>query len=872
MLKKSILLGTSVALALSLVAPAHAQETDDEIIVTATKRATTLQATPVAVSVTDELTIDRAAIRDVQDLQSVVPSLRINQLQSSQNTNFIIRGFGNGANNAGIEPSVGVFIDGVYRSRSAASINDLPKLQRVEVLNGPQSTLFGKNASAGVISVVTAKPSFDPYAHVEVGFGNYNAFVAKGYATGALSEDLAVSIGGGINKRDGYAKSINPNLSDVNDRDRFNIRGQALYEPSDNLSMRLIADFSTLDENCCVVTNLVESPTTAVINGVSGTQAVAPVSDPFSYVAYQNKDSINTLDDKGVSFHVDLNLDWFDVTSITAYRENDSYYDTDADYSLNNSLDAVTSDQRTETFTQELRLTSNSDGALDWMLGGYLFLEDVQQIAGLEYGVDLRSYIDVLAGGPSTLAGIEALFGHAPGTFFGPNTSTTETFRQDNTAYSIFGTVDYHVSDRLTLTGGLNYTKDKKDVSGNTVNTDIFSSIDLFNSPTALPGGPTLPTVLFASTFTNTVNTTPIGLFCGSAPTPANIACADAVAPGTSAAITAGVASNIRALQPLQFQPQFLGFPNSVESGQSRDDKLTWLARAAFEVNPDLNVYVSAATGFKASSWNLSRDSRPFPADQAALMAAGLTQNNQTYGTRFAAPEKALVFEAGLKTKFDRGYLNMAVFQQTLKDFQENAFIGAAFVLTNAGETRVRGVEFDLGYEPVDNLKLSLAGTFLDPEYTDFTNGSGPIPGVPVDLTGEKPSNISDLSLSFGATYNHDFGNGMTGYLRGDFQYEDKTQIARNLSQANLAVSATVNPLYTITAFHPGYDQREQKIVNASAGLDFGNGVSMQVWARNLFNDRYISTLFPGVAQFGIVNGYPSPPRTYGINARYTFD
>ena len=133
--------------------------TGNAIIVTATKREQTLQEIPVAVSVTTAETIDREQIRDLRDLQSVVPSLRVTQLQSAVSTNFIIRGFGNGANNAGIEPSVGVFIDGVYRSRSAAQISDLPNVSRIEVLRGPQSTLFGKNASAGIISIVKSIPA-----------------------------------------------------------------------------------------------------------------------------------------------------------------------------------------------------------------------------------------------------------------------------------------------------------------------------------------------------------------------------------------------------------------------------------------------------------------------------------------------------------------------------------------------------------------------------------------------------------------------------------------------------------------------------------------------------------------------------------------
>ena len=128
-------------------------DTGNQIIVTATKREQTLQETPVAVSVTTAETIERAQIRDVSDLASVVPSLRVSQSQSQFATTYSIRGFGTSGNNLGLEPSVAMFVDGVYRSRAIAQISDLPDIQRVEVLRGPQSTLFGKNASAGVINI-----------------------------------------------------------------------------------------------------------------------------------------------------------------------------------------------------------------------------------------------------------------------------------------------------------------------------------------------------------------------------------------------------------------------------------------------------------------------------------------------------------------------------------------------------------------------------------------------------------------------------------------------------------------------------------------------------------------------------------------------
>ena len=161
------------------------------IIVTATKREQTLQETPVAVSVTTGETIEQAQIRDINDLQSVVPSLRVSQLQSSFSTTFSVRGFGTDGNNLGLEPSVAVFVDGVYRSRAISQISDLPNLQRVEVLRGPQSTLFGKNASAGVISIVSKPPSFDLEGSVEATYGNYDAMVVKGFVTGPITDSIA---------------------------------------------------------------------------------------------------------------------------------------------------------------------------------------------------------------------------------------------------------------------------------------------------------------------------------------------------------------------------------------------------------------------------------------------------------------------------------------------------------------------------------------------------------------------------------------------------------------------------------------------------------------------------------------------------------
>ncbi|MGB3455271.1 MAG: TonB-dependent receptor [Litorimonas sp.] len=884
MIKTRSLLATSSAALALLATPAFAQDADDEIIVTATKRQTTLQDTPVAVTVTGVETIERAEIQDLLDLQSVVPSLRVSQLQSSTQTDFVIRGFGNGANNPGIEPSVGVFIDGVYRSRSAAQIADLPSLERVEVLPGPQSTLFGKNASAGVISIVTESPQFTKQGYVEAGVGNFDLFQGKAYITAPLSDSVAYSVGGSFLKRDGFITDANGGPS-LNDRDRFSLRGQILVEPNDTTSMRFIADYGEIDEICCGTQTFVNSPVTGILTGIAGRQIQSDPSQEFSRVSFNSFSPRNKLQDWGLSAQIDHDFDNdLTLTSITAYRENDSFTDGDSDFT---TLDLLDSDERgtvLNTFTQELRLTSNFDGPFNFQIGGFYFDESVDAQNTLGYGADLRSYLNILAGG--ALPGLEAILPQVePGELFGDQVFINEFFTQEDETYSLFGTVDFEVTDRFTITGGLNYTDVSKDVTARTVNNDTFSNLSL----TGADGTTIIATNLFLSgnaaagipSFSQALGGLPF--------TPANLQAAATGAFGPAAqgyiqAVQAGAAATaassanpLLGLTALQFQPQFLDFPNSVETGQRNDDKLTWSIRGNFEVSDDLSVYGAVATGFKASSFNLSRDSRPFLSDGAALQAAGLLPNNfdpatgRNFGTRFAEPEEAIVYEAGAKFRFDRGNLNVAVFRQELENFQGNAFVGTLFVLTNAGETRVDGIEVQSRFNVTDNFSLDLAGTFLDAEYLDFQGAPGPISGTTIDLTGETPDNISDVSLSIGATYEHEFASGWEGYVRGDWQYEAPTQISENLSLEGRAIAATANPLETTLSFTPGFDEREQSLFNASIGLESPNGFGIQFWGRNIFGDDFASTLFPGVAQFGIVNGYPNALPTYGVNLRKEF-
>lgn len=823
--------------------PLESEEQDigNVIVVTATKREQTLQETPISVSVTSGETLEQAQIRDLIDLQTVTPSLRVSQLQSSSNTTFIIRGFGNGDNNFGIEPSVGVFIDGVFRSRSAGSIADMANVQRIEVLRGPQSTLFGKNASAGVISVVTREPQFTFGGKVEASYGNYDSIVVKGDVTGPITDTVAFSLDGSYNKRDGYARIVNLD-TDLSDRNRWTARGQLLIEPTTDLKIRAIADYGRIDEICCTVGNVVAGPTTPALFAVGG---AIDAENLFSYDTYLNQAPVNKIDNYGGSVQIDWNTGPLSVTSITAYRELKNFFDQDIDFTSADIVSEVR-DQKVETFTQELRVASDFDGPVNFLLGGFYFDESITQDSALSMGADARNFFDLLAGGPGVFSGVEFALGLPQNSIFAPGLLTSEAFSMDNKSWSVFGTVDFEPFAGLVLTAGFNYTDDKKDFALDATAFDPLANINLVDA--YIVGG-------LAGFGVDGTDPAQLAAFAGD----------PATAPIFQAIAAQALDPNFNpllALQPLQFQPPFLGIPNAVEDGKTRDDDWSYTLRAAYDLSYNVNVYLSYATGFKANSVNLSRDSRPLFGDyipgpggstilapSSPIRDAAIAVPNLTTGSRFAGPEEAKVWEVGLKAQFDRVGFNIALFDQTLEGFQSFTFTGTGFQLANAGKQSTKGVEFDATVNPADPLVLTFAATYLDAVYDSFT-------GSPVgDLSGERPGGVPAWSLSTSATYTHEFGasgNRLIG--RVDYSHESNTPINNGM------------PTFGANNF-----RREVNLVNGSLTLALDNGLEVGAYVRNLFNDQYILTVFDGVVQADTVSGYPSAPRTYGGVVRFKF-
>ena len=829
-----------VAAATLGVGAAVAQDTAtlEEIVVTASKREQTLNDIPSAVSVTSAETIEKAHITDILDLHTAVPSLRTSQLQTSTQTNFIIRGFGNGANNPGIESSVGVFIDGVYRSRSASQIGDLIDVERIEVLRGPQSTLFGQNASVGVISVITSKPSFTPTGSIEVGFGDYNAKMVRAGVSGPMSDRAAFSLSGNYNERDGYFKNLTSG-HEINDRERWDLRGQLLINATDDLTFRLIADTSSIDELCCGVSNLEAGPTADLINSPLVNGQIY-TGNPYDRRGYFNKDPTNSVDNEGVSMQVDWTHGDWTVTSITADRTQKAKFDYDADFTSADILATNLNDSRIHTFTEELRLVFDNGGPVTGLLGGYYFDENVNYENTLTWGDDIRPYATYLiaaqSGSLTVLSDLEAALAAAaglpPGSLDGillhSGQGQVITTHQDSKVTTLFGQLDWKIVDRLTLTAGLAYAKTKKDVSIAQTDTDVFSSLNFVN----LGFGGALAAGL-----------------------PAALADQASVCPAPPA-VPPPYCNNPALVNPLLglYPYQFLA-PVVPFSDNSDDSETTYTARLAYDINDDLMVYGGVSTGFKATSWNLSRDTRPVQPAVGDRSPLGGFDNPYyaRYGTRFAGPEESTVYEIGFKGKWQRTALNVAIFDEEIKDFQSNTFLGTGFGLLNAGKQSVQGGEFDLLFVPSEHWEFSLAGTFLDPLYDSFVIGPAvqnqPGDSPTTDLSGTTPAGISSFTGVATATYRWSAGS-FDSFVRANFDHESSVRVIENVP-ADVAT-------------------REVNTVNASAGMS-RDGWDFELWGHNLTDDNYPISAFPSVAQAGSYSGYPSQPRTYGVTIRKRF-
>ena len=452
-----------------------------DIIVTARQRSENVEKVPLAVSVVGGALIDQSYTVNTQQLSLLVPSLAYSSA-NPRNTAFTIRGLGSSVvavsqANDGLEPGVGFYVDQVYHARPATAAFDFSDIERIEVLRGPQGTLFGKNTTAGAINVVTRAPTFTPEASEELSVGSYNFVQAKASASGPLVGDtLAFRISGLTTRRDGIIRNVTTGTRQ-NAIGNQAIRGQLLFRPTTDFSLRVTADFTNFESECCtqVYLRVGQSLRAAARQYpalAAGLNYAPPSTNPYDRLTDIDAPLGVNTNEGGVSAIADWNLGFGTLTSVSAWRFWNWDAANDRDYTGIPIQLIQHIPSRQDQFSQELRLASNGEHRLGYVAGLYFFDQKIVGRPNSVYGSQAAYWLI----GPTTGTGASAV--RVPSNLLdGYGTDGSTRLKEDS--YAAFAELNYKIIPRVTLTGGLRYTYGVKD--GN-YSTFVFGGLATTNT------------------------------------------------------------------------------------------------------------------------------------------------------------------------------------------------------------------------------------------------------------------------------------------------------------------------------------------------------------------------------------------------------
>ena len=689
-----------LALASAATAAVHAQDGSSDadesrrlnkITITGLKQGEqSLQDVPVVVTALSAETIADAGVRDIKDLTILTPGLLVTSSTNQANTTARIRGVGTVGDNPGLESSVAIAIDGVGRARNGVAFGDLGEIERIEVLKGPQGTLFGKSSSAGVINIVTKGPEDSFGAQADLTIGNLGLVRTSGSVTGPLSESVRGRLFAVQASRDGIFDVVTgggPRTENQSDNYEFySLRGQLEFDLGDEGSLRVIGDYTDREENCCLAEYIArDAARGGVVDNLAGGQGGASDSNIDDRIAYANRDAFNTFSDFGLSAELKLPVGFGDLNSVTSYREFETGRSEDTDWSTADIWYRGEDGQKDNftNFSQEFRLSGDTD-RLDWLVGLYYATEELERRSALTYGNDYFDYWNTLLGG-----------GLAPfaGAFWqGGAVASDDSFKQNSTTLAVFTHNTFAVTDSVDATLGLRFTSDEK---------ELRSSFD------------------------------------------GNSASCSTVLPVSAAA--AGVAC-------LAWSNDF--FHGITTDQSRTDEEVSGTFKLSYRPNDNLLTYASFARGYKAGGFNLDRGTAANDADRATSLPSTLLPNVLAPGTDTSFdPETVNAYEAGAKWNNDTSSLtvNGAVFFQDYADFQLNTFLGTVFVVESIPELTSTGIDLDFRWLPETAEFLTLQGglTLADTKFGEF-DAAGQ--GLSTRLSGGTIGFAPTVSASLAAT------------------------------------------------------------------------------------------------------------------------
>lgn len=813
----------------------------EEVVVSAQKRQQNLQDVPIAVSALSGTQLNNLSIKDVFDLQDSVPALAVRQNQSATTSNFSIRGVGTSGSNFGLESSVGLYVDGVYRARQNSMINEMVDMAGVEVLRGPQGTLFGRNTSSGAVLMKTREPSQEFGGYFSASAGNLGLISTQGAIGGAVVENvLAWRLTGFSADRDGFVSDVRLGSNLINDRNREGGRLQFLYTPTEDFTLRLIGDYSSIDEICCAAVTVKNNYQVYTRDSLTGSYASTPGYGSDSILAlpsttlipgtpvagfgvpvvaqhqvFDDLVALNSLPesgnrDRGISVQADWSLPTGTLTSISGWRAFDASDYVDGDFA---AIDIFSRREQAdqEAFTQEFRFHVATD-RVEAIAGVYYFQQRLDTLSDTRVGDDANDYVALsIYSQASVLAAQAALaqqggdlssaltlqnqalatvdfanalvFGPGEETgFIGPafpsGASAVNKMSQDHRAWAVFGQFDYRLASDMVITAGLRYTSEHKDIQG------IFSE------------------------------------------------------PGASWGASLGL-PDLTIINPR---------PNVDET--LNDEQITGTLKLSWYPTEDLLLFASYGTGYKSGGTNTDRI-------------------NPAFGVIFDA-ETSETFELGVKADMPTRNLrlNITLHQSITEDYQTNAFQGNGFNLSNAGEVKALGGELELWWSPTATFSSNVAYIYNNAEFKGFerancwiayswlTGTQDPGRAAPADQFCDRSGGALDTnpehSVMVGATRVFPLAEGREFYVHGDYVYRDQQYMDSNLDPYKL--------------------QKGYAVFNARTGFRLRReGIDIALWGRNLFDEDYLNVHFDVPLQFGKLNAYTGEPRTFGATLRVEF-
>jgi iron complex outermembrane recepter protein len=786
-----------------------------EIIVTAQKRQQNIQDVPISVIALSAQQLKDGGVTDVKTLQALTPALTVTSTTSENVTTARIRGIGTVGDNPGLESSVGIVIDGVYRPRNGVGFGDLGEIQQIEILEGPQGELFGKNNDAGVINITTKRPSTTFGVTGEITGGNYSDREINASITGPIGGIAAGRFYAGYQKRDGFLgidASAGPNTDNkTDDRNMYTLRGQFLVTPSDAVNFLVIADYSKRNESCCGAVPVANGPFVGIVNALAsvpplgGQTGIVGLGDPpmpFSRLAWANQPVTQRIRDMGISAELNWDFGSAKLTSITAWRDNTIVAGNDFDYTGVDIIYSPANQGNQTDFKQaseEIRLAGKS-GPLDWLVGGFFSSEILTSNTAIYAGNDFDLYVGGVASAsvgtnPPNFLEIPGFTGKPPGGTFIPGVSGEQDYyHQTSKSYAFFTNETFNITQGLDLTAGLRYTSEKKDASSNYVNPDGGAGCgQLLASPGVGGLNPASPEYQFL-----------LGYGCSTV-----------------------------------FNPFFSGQSTSQSLSEGN---VSGTIKLSYRFNEDVMAYVSWANGYKAGGFNLARVTAP------TGPYGPLTPNLDTEFPR----ETVQSYELGIKSMLANRTLrlNASVFDQKYTNFQLNTFTGIQFVVSSIRKLDSKGAEFDLDWAaPLTGLNLSGGVTYAFTNIEEF--GDSAVLFAPDRLNNR---------LSFAPLW--------SGVASASYTVP---------FSASLQFRASITEKYN-SSYNTGSDLDPRKLqgayglLNARLGLGAPDGKwTVEAWGVNLTDKGIYQVAFDAPYQYKQIDAFLGDPRTYGITLRVKF-